>query len=161
MKKKNTTRIQVKRIIKMWCRDTTLKWIFCIFIYCNKECLLLSENKPTCVWGHKIWVKFSLNWCTCFFKSQYFLVQMGKEKTIRVRLQYVQTKLQRDENFEWKQIITHARIHYLQQFVSQVSLNQPVVQSDVKELVLRPLGQAKHLLKLRGNDRFSLEMQIK
>lgn len=38
--------------------------------------------------------------------------------------------------------------HYLEQLVSQVGLNQPVVQSDVEQFVLRPLGQAEYLLKL-------------
>lgn len=38
--------------------------------------------------------------------------------------------------------------HYLEQLVSQVGLNQPVVQSDVEQLVLRPLGQTEYLLKL-------------
>lgn len=37
---------------------------------------------------------------------------------------------------------------YLQQLVRQVGLDQPVVQGDVKELVLRPLCQTQHLLKL-------------
>lgn len=45
---------------------------------------------------------------------------------------------------------------YLQQLISQISLNQPVVQSYVKQLILRPLGQTEHLLKLQAKDRFSL-----
>lgn len=45
-------------------------------------------------------------------------------------------------------------LHYLQELVSKVGLNQPVVERYVKELILRPLGQTEHLLKLQGNDRF-------
>ena len=44
------------------------------------------------------------------------------------------------------------KILYLQQLVSQVGLNQPVVQSDVKQLVLRPLCQTEYLLKLQENN---------
>lgn len=40
---------------------------------------------------------------------------------------------------------------YLQQLVGQIGLNQPVVHGDVEQLVLRPLGQAENLLKLRAN----------
>lgn len=38
--------------------------------------------------------------------------------------------------------------HYLQQLVGEVGQNQPVVQCDVEELVLGPLGQAEDLFKL-------------
>lgn len=41
---------------------------------------------------------------------------------------------------------------YLQQLVGQIGLNQPVVHGDVEQLVLRPLGQAEDLLKLRENN---------
>lgn len=51
-------------------------------------------------------------------------------------------------------------MRYLQQLVRQVGLDQPVVQGDVKELVLRPLCQTQHLLKLGRNHRCSLEMQM-
>lgn len=37
---------------------------------------------------------------------------------------------------------------YLQQLVREVGLNQPVVQCNVEELVLGPLGQTKDLFKL-------------
>lgn len=43
---------------------------------------------------------------------------------------------------------THEWTHYLEQLVSQISLNQPVVHSDVEQLVLRPLCQTEYLLKL-------------
>lgn len=38
--------------------------------------------------------------------------------------------------------------HYLQQLIGEVGLYQPVVQCDVEELVLGPLGQAEDLFKL-------------
>lgn len=40
---------------------------------------------------------------------------------------------------------------YLQQLVGQISLYQPVVHGDMEELVLRPLGETEHLLKLQVN----------
>ncbi len=58
-----------------------------------------------------------------------------------------------DANFMQNQK-THMTRNYLQQLVGQISLNQPVVQSDVKQLVLRPLGQAEYLLKLQGNNKY-------
>lgn len=42
--------------------------------------------------------------------------------------------------------------HYLQQLVGQVGLNQPVVQRDVEELVLGPLGQTEDLLELEADN---------
>lgn len=44
---------------------------------------------------------------------------------------------------------------YLQQLVSEVGLNQPVVQCDVEELVLGPLGQTEDLFKLMQTQRQS------
>lgn len=39
-------------------------------------------------------------------------------------------------------------LSYLQKFVGKIGLNEPVIESDVEELVLRSLSETQHLLKL-------------
>lgn len=39
-------------------------------------------------------------------------------------------------------------VSYLQKFVGKIGLNEPVIESDVEELVLRSLSETQHLLEL-------------
>lgn len=41
------------------------------------------------------------------------------------------------------------RHSYLQECVAEVGLNEPVIERDVEELVLRSLSETQHLLELR------------
>lgn len=49
------------------------------------------------------------------------------------------------------------KTRYLEQLVSQIGLNQPVVHGDVEELVLRPLGQTERLLKLQVDNNLLMQ----
>lgn len=39
-------------------------------------------------------------------------------------------------------------LSYLQKFVGKIGLNEPVIESDVEELILRSLSETQHLLEL-------------
>lgn len=52
---------------------------------------------------------------------------------------------------KWKRSVRTQQSRYLQQLVGQVGLDQPVVQRDVEELILGPLGQTEDLLKLEDD----------